>query len=79
MRGIKKTKIRLECVLKHVTDLSGSNRGCHLIIGEVVYLHIDESVYIEGSINIDALAPVSRLDGANYATIGDIFTIERPK
>src|SRR5690625_587957 len=77
--GIEEAKIRLECVLNRVVDLSDQGNGCDLIIGEVVQMHVAKSVYDSGKINISELKPVSRLAGANYATIGDIFTLVRPK
>lgn len=73
--GIKEAKIRFECVLKQTIDLNGSD----LIIGEIVYMHIAQSIYEAGKINIDALKPVSRLAGSNYAMIGETFTLKRPK
>jgi len=77
--GIEEAKVRLECVLNRVVDLSDQGNGCDLIIGEVVQMHVAKSVYDSGKINISELKPVSRLAGANYATIGDIFTLVRPK
>jgi len=77
--GIKEARIRFECVLKQSIDLSDQNNGCDLMIGEIVQMHIAQSVYAGGKIDIDALKPVSRLAGSNYAMIGDTFTLKRPK
>ncbi|MEH7086755.1 flavin reductase family protein [Neobacillus drentensis] len=78
--GVEEAKIRMECVLEHSVELGGLEApGCDLIIGKVVQFHIDNEIYEKGRINPSGLAAVSRLAGNNYAKIGEIFEIERPK
>lgn len=77
--GIQEAKIRFECVLERAIEL-GDDSGptCDLIIGKIVQYHIQEDIYDHGRIDPRKLAAVSRLAGANYATIGELFAIERP-
>ncbi|GGA78138.1 flavin reductase family protein [Ornithinibacillus halotolerans] len=79
--GVKEAKVRMECVLEINITLEGSDEapGTDLIIGKVVRYHINENVYENGKIDHEKLAAVSRLAGSNYAKIGDVFAIERPK
>jgi flavin reductase (DIM6/NTAB) family NADH-FMN oxidoreductase RutF len=78
--GVKEAKIRMECILEHSLVLGGSDSpGCDHIIGKVVQFHIENSIYENGRIDPKVLAAVSRLAGTNYAKIGEIFSIERPK
>lgn len=78
--GVKEAKIRMECRLEHALELGGLDTpGCDFIIGKVVQFHIDEAIYDNGKINPVGLAAVSRLAGQDYAKVGEIFTIERPK
>ncbi len=78
--GVKEAKVRLECVLEQSLELGGVNSpGCDFIIGRVVQYHIEGDIYAKGRIDPRGLAAVSRLAGANYAKIGDLFEIERPK
>lgn len=77
--GVKEVKVRLECRLVQAIPLGGEGPGSDLFIGEVVRFHIDEAIYEKGRINPRDLGAVSRLAGINYAKIGDIFSIERPK
>ncbi|MEK5440411.1 flavin reductase family protein [Fredinandcohnia sp. FSL W7-1320] len=78
--GVKEAKVRLECVLEQSLELGGVNSpGCDFIIGRVVQYHIEDDIYAKGRIDPRGLAAVSRLAGANYAKIGDLFEIERPK
>lgn len=78
--GIKEAKIRMECILEHSLELGGfDSPGCDLIIGKVVQFHIEDDIYEKGRINPSRLGAVSRLAGNDYAKIGEIFSIERPK
>lgn len=78
--GVKEAKIRMECALEHSLELGGlDSPGCDFIIGKVVQFHVDRNIYENGRIDPKGLAVVSRLAGINYAKIGEIFSIERPK
>lgn len=78
--GVREAKIRMECKLEQKIALGGTDSpGCDLIIGKVVLFHIEEVLYDKGRIDPRGLAAVSRLAGSNYARIGEIFSIERPK
>ncbi|OIK17199.1 hypothetical protein BIV60_00475 [Bacillus sp. MUM 116] len=78
--GVKEAKIRMECSLEHSLELGGSDTpGCDLIIGKIVQFHIESDIYENGRIDPRGMAAVSRLAGNNYAKIGEIFEIERPK
>lgn len=77
--GIKEAKVRMECKLVQSIPFGGEGPGSDLFIGEIVRFHIDETIYKDGRIDTRGLNAVSRLAGSNYATIGNIFSIERPK
>lgn len=78
--GVKQAKVRMECVLEHTVTLGGGDQpGVDLIVGKVVQFHFAEDIYEQGKINPDKLAAISRLAGDNYAKIGEIFELERPK
>ncbi|WP_433746391.1 flavin reductase family protein [Falsibacillus pallidus] len=78
--GVKEAKIRMECLLEQAIELGGTDTpGCDLIIGKVVQFHIEEDIYDNGRINPKGLAAVSRLAGNDYAKIGEVFEIKRPK
>lgn len=78
--GVKEAKVRMECSLEHSLELGGlDSPGCDFIIGKVLQFHIDDEIYENGRINPKGLAAVSRLAGTNYAKIGEIYSIDRPK
>jgi flavin reductase (DIM6/NTAB) family NADH-FMN oxidoreductase RutF len=77
--GIREAKVRMECTLEHSIPL-GDEQTTDLIIGRVSKYHLAEEIYEkDGKIDFYALNTVSRLAGPNYAKLGDLFSIERPK
>lgn len=71
------SRIHFECRLHQIVEL-GSPATSDLIIGEVVHVHVDDALYHEGRIDARAFAPVSRLAGHTYATLGELFDRPRP-
>lgn len=79
--GVAEASIRMECVLEQAIPLGGTKDApaADLLIGKVVYFHLDEAVYQNGYVNAEALKPVSRLAGSLYAKLGGMFSIDRPQ
>lgn len=78
--GVVESKIRFECTLHQIIELGDDdNVNTDLIIGKIVRYHFAEEVYEDGKININELRAMGRLAGADYSSIGQIHTIERPK
>lgn len=77
--GVKESKIRMECALMQAVPLGEGEVTGDLFIAKILQFHIDESIYENGRIDPRGLNAISRLAGWDYATIGDITTIERPK
>ena len=80
--GGKEAKVRFECSLEHSIELGGvsDQPGADLIIGKILQYHIDETIIFDDKkIDPDKLQAVSRLAGINYAKVGEVFPIERPK
>ncbi len=51
----------------------------YMVIGEVVGVHIDESVLTGGLVDITKTKPVSRLGYMDYATTENVYQMFRPK
>lgn len=78
--GVKEAGIRMECVLEHAFELGGEDApSSDLLIGRIVLFHFEEDIYNDGKINYSELKAVSRLAGADYAKVGEIFSLDRPK
>jgi flavin reductase (DIM6/NTAB) family NADH-FMN oxidoreductase RutF len=77
---VAESPIAFECKLVHHYSLENHlHGGATIIIGKIVMFHIDESVWLgDFKINMETYKPVARLAGANYAKLGEIFSIKRP-
>lgn len=71
----------LECRVLHVLelhDLDGSAMDRHLIIGQVVGVHIDERYLKNGFFDTAAAQPLARCGYRDYAAVTEIFAMARP-
>jgi len=76
---VKESPISFECELVHHYTLENHKfGGATIVIGRIVMFHFDDSVLLEDhKINLETYKPVSRLAGANYAKLGELFAIKR--
>lgn len=66
--------VTFECRLYDAVEFSNST----LVLGEVVNVHVDESVLTDGKLDVRKLSAVGRLAGGYYARTTDRFSLERP-
>ncbi|GAB3422829.1 flavin reductase family protein [Haloparvum alkalitolerans] len=71
---VAEAKVSFECELSDAIEVGGST----MVLGEVVYAHVDEAVTTEGKLDTEKLDAVGRLAGNWYAGTDDRFEIERP-
>lgn len=78
---VESSRAALECKVYEVVHLpkGADGRQSHVVVGEVVGVHIDDNLIIDGKIDEARLAPVARLGYFNYAGLGEIFELLRPK
>ncbi|WP_101297739.1 flavin reductase family protein [Halegenticoccus soli] len=67
-------RVAFECRLYDAIEVGGST----MILGEVVYAHVDDDVATAGALDVTKLDAVGRLSGSYYATTRDRFAMERP-
>ncbi len=68
----------LECRLHQLVPVEGS--GSVMVLGRVVRYHVRADLQRDsGLVDAAALRPVARLGGSEYATLGEVFSLERPK
>jgi flavin reductase (DIM6/NTAB) family NADH-FMN oxidoreductase RutF len=70
--------VSMECRLARVIPVG--NLPHHLIVGEVVHVHVRDDVYdpATGRLDMHRLKPVGRLAGHLYTHVHDIFEMKRP-
>ena len=69
--------VAFECRVEQIVHV-GSARGGEIVIGRVLQIHVRDDVYRDGYIILDALKPVARLAGNDYARVTDTFSLQRP-
>ena len=77
---VARSPIALECIYNKTVDLvpqSGKKSSSSLIIGEVVNVHIDDSVIVNGNIDMAQIRPLARLGYMDYTSVDNIFTMHR--
>jgi flavin reductase (DIM6/NTAB) family NADH-FMN oxidoreductase RutF len=70
----------LECRVFDIIALPSrpGSRGSHLVLGEVVGIHIDDALIRNGRVDVLALRPVSRLGYFDYSVVDALFEMRRP-
>ena len=61
-------------------DLAGVKPGDTLnVIGTVVGVHIDDSVIVDGMVDVTRYQPLARLGYRDYTAVDHVFPLDRPK
>ena len=75
---VKESKVSFECNLNTVIEIGKAEPGAgFVVLGTIVMFHIDDTVYKDGHIDLEALNPIGRLAGNSYTRIVDNFDIIR--
>ncbi|GHC60180.1 flavin reductase family protein [Limoniibacter endophyticus] len=72
----------LECMVTEIIeprDITREKTGDIVVIGQVVGVHIDESVLKDGLVDAVALAQVSRLGYMDFSFVESVFQLYRPR
>ena len=77
---VRESPIQLECKLVKVVDLPSTqeNGSNTIIFGEVIGIHIDDAVLVDGIVDIRRVDPIARLGYRDYARITETFSMDRP-
>lgn len=69
-----------ECRYIQTVDLpaGAGGRASHLVLGEVIGIHIDDKVIVDGIVDIGLLRPVARLGYTDYTVVDESFSMARP-
>mgnify|MGYP001102426533 CR=1 FL=1 len=68
--------VTLECKLHDIITLPGTSKW---VIGLVTAIHINDAFIVEGKLDVTKYKPVARLGYKDYATISEVYELERPK
>jgi flavin reductase (DIM6/NTAB) family NADH-FMN oxidoreductase RutF len=71
----------LECKLIQIVsieELDGRLVDCHVVIGQVIGVHIDERFIVDGLLDTAAMKPIARCGYDQYAVVETLFSMRRP-
>jgi flavin reductase (DIM6/NTAB) family NADH-FMN oxidoreductase RutF len=57
---------------------TGDTRTGRLVLGQVVGIHIDDSILTDGRVDVGKVRPLARLGYMDYAVIDQVFRMDRP-
>jgi flavin reductase (DIM6/NTAB) family NADH-FMN oxidoreductase RutF len=69
--------VSFECKLNQVIDLGDQALSGHLILGDVVAVHVDDDAVFNGKIDSDKLDAIARMSGADYSLTRDRIQLPR--
>jgi len=76
---LTESPVNLECILQQVIPCGNGPISANLVIGQVVYIHIADSVLDErGKVDPRKLKTIARLGGDYYCRSTDLFEMKRP-
>lgn len=71
---VRGAKVALECRLRQLLEIGEGT----MAFGDVLHVHVDRSVWRDGRVDPELLAPVGRLSGLNYTTVERVYRLDIP-
>ena len=71
----------LECKLIRIVPIESAGGlpvDCHVVIGQVVGVHIDDRFIVAGLLDTAAMKPIARCGYDQYAVVESVFSMTRP-
>jgi flavin reductase (DIM6/NTAB) family NADH-FMN oxidoreductase RutF len=62
-----------------LTDADGVPSSYHMVIGQVIGIHITDAAIVGGIVDVTRLRPVARLGYREYAVVTEAFEMNRPR
>lgn len=78
---VARSPIALECKYFKTVELvssDGTLNASSVVIGEVVGIHIDNSVIVNGVVDVTRVQPLARLGYMDFCAVNELFAIQRP-
>jgi flavin reductase (DIM6/NTAB) family NADH-FMN oxidoreductase RutF len=75
---VAESPIQFECRLMQVMEFGVLPRVRHFVIGEILRVHVQDDLMVDGVIKSDRLKAIGRLGEDFYCRTQDIFEMKRP-
>lgn len=76
---IAESPVSFECKLNRIIDFGTEPPSGSLVIGEIVCVHLEESVLKEDRLDPDTLDLIGRMGGVQYSRTTERFDLKRPE
>jgi len=76
---VAESPVNFECKVSQILDFSAPPHGGSLVIGEIVFIHIDDRHFKDGRLDPNSLDLVGRMGGLQYSRTRERFEMVRPK
>ena len=76
--SVKTARVRFECRLREVLEVSSLPMGGHMMLLDVVNIFVDESLVVDGQIAPHFLSTIGKLGGDWYSKTHERFEMQRP-
>ena len=76
---VAESPVSFECKLNRIIDFGTEPPSGSLVIGEIVCVHLEDSVLKEGRLDPDALELIGRMGGIQYTRTTERFERKRPE
>jgi flavin reductase (DIM6/NTAB) family NADH-FMN oxidoreductase RutF len=76
---VAESPISFECRLSRIIDFGAAPPSGSLVMGEIVCVHLEESVLKDGRLDPDALDLIGRMGGMQYSRTTQRFEMKRPE
>jgi flavin reductase (DIM6/NTAB) family NADH-FMN oxidoreductase RutF len=78
---VARSPVALECKYFKTVELvssDGTRNASSVIIGEVVGVHIDDALIVNGLVDVTRMPPLARLGYMDFCAVNELFAIQRP-
>lgn len=77
---VRESLAHLECVYWKTIELPSNNPKVKnsMLMGEVVGIHINDEIIVDGMIDMTKYRPLARLGYMDYCYVENVFSMERP-
>jgi len=75
---VAESPVKMECIVLEILEFGEIPTGGHLVIGEVLLVHLRDDLWDENRIDIYKLKPIGRVGGELYCRMTDLFEMKRP-
>lgn len=76
---VAESPVSFECKVHQILDFSPAPTSSSLVIGEVVFIHMDDAHIKDGKLDRNSLDLIGRMGGIQYTRTTDRIELARPK